>query len=332
MKHQKKILIEPVISIGLFLILMLSCEKVEKVEKPIPVVSTSAISEITQTTAKGGGNITSDAGSAIQTKGICWSTSPNPTILNSKTSDGTLSEAINSNLTGLSPNTKYYVKAYASNINGTGYGKEESFTTLNVSGTVGSLNDIDNNTYKTIIIGSQVWVCENLKTTKYNDGTLIANLTNNTTWINASSGAYCWYNNNISFKATYGALYNWYAVNTNKLCPIGWHVPNNDDWVKLINNIGGANAGLIMKSSSGWYGGGNGTDNFGFKVLPSGERYGSGDFFNEGGMSEFWSSSEDNNQLGSNLGFSYWSTSINWSNYNYKGYKVNGYSVRCLKN
>ena len=87
-----------------------------------------------------------------------------------------------------------------------------------------TVKDIDGNVYKTVTIGKQVWMMENLKTTKYNDGKTIPLVTDNTAWTDLTASEYCWYNNDIANKKVYGALYNWYTVNTNKLCPKGWHV------------------------------------------------------------------------------------------------------------
>jgi len=99
----------------------------------------------------------------------------------------------------------------------------------------GLIVDIDNNFYRTIQIGSRTWMAENLRTTKYNDGTDIPLITDKSIWINLSSPAYCWYNNDpTSYKPTYGALYNWYAINTGKICPIGWHVPSESEWNSII--------------------------------------------------------------------------------------------------
>jgi uncharacterized protein (TIGR02145 family) len=97
------------------------------------------------------------------------------------------------------------------------------------------ITDKDDNTYTAVTIGTQVWIIENLKTTKYNDGTTIPNITDNEVWANLTTPGYCWYDNDAStFKAIYGALYNWYAVNTGKLCPLGWHIPTRDDYTTLM--------------------------------------------------------------------------------------------------
>ena len=110
--------------------------------------------------------------------------------------------------------------------------------------TVSTVKDIDGNVYRTIKIGTQTWMVENLKTTKYNDGTSIPNVTDNTAWKNLSTPAYCWYNNDaITYKSTYGALYNWYTVNTGKLAPAGCHVPTDAEWTTLISYVS-ANLGI----------------------------------------------------------------------------------------
>ncbi len=96
------------------------------------------------------------------------------------------------------------------------------------------VKDGDGNIYQTVTIGTQIWLKENLKTTRYNDGTDISLITDQTEWKNAISAAYCWYDNDITNKDPFGALYNWYAVNTGKLCPKGWHVPSESEWTELV--------------------------------------------------------------------------------------------------
>lgn len=203
-----------------------------------------------------------------------------------------------------------------------------------------SLTDIDGNIYTMVTIGSQVWMVENLKTTKYNDGTSITLITDNTEWSNASAPAYCWYDNDISNKELYGALYKWYAVNTDKLCPSGWHVPSESEWSELVSFLGGeAIAGGKLKTT-GTIESGNGlwyqpnvdaTNETGFSAVPGGMRSGTtGNFsdFNYGGV--WWTSTE----YPSNLAYYFY---IN----NYDGMvgdsetgtgKKDGFSVRCLKN
>jgi hypothetical protein len=176
----------------------------------LATIATTSVTSITQNTAVSGGNISVDGGGAITAKGVCWATSAAPTIINSKTSDGTGNGSFTSNLIGLLSGITYHARAYGTNSAGTAYGNEVSFTTLPAVITV---TDIDGNVYNTVNIGTQVWMKENLKTTKYNDGSSIPNVTDNATWSGLSSPAFCWYNNDATnYKATFGALYNWYAV------------------------------------------------------------------------------------------------------------------------
>jgi uncharacterized protein (TIGR02145 family) len=181
-------------------------------------------------------------------------------------------------LTGLVPDTRYYYRVSASNCAGTTNASGNYFTTL-------PLVDEDGNTYNVVVIGTQVWMAENLKTTKYSDGTNIPNVTDNTAWSNLITPGYCWFNNDpTSYKNTYGALYNFYAVITGKLCPTGWHVPTDAEFKTLEMTLGmtqvqadaenwrGTNQGTQLKSTTGWSV--NGTNTSGFTALPGGYRWG----------------------------------------------------------
>jgi hypothetical protein len=202
----------------------------------VPIIKTISVTEITMASAVIGSSITTDGGQEIIDKGICWATIPFPTTNYKRTSWGIGTETFPDIIYGLHPSTKYYVRAYAVNAVGTAYGDELSFTTLAVSPIIfnpdlayGSIADVDGNLYKTIQIGTQIWMAENLKTTRFNDGAPIPYVTDDIEWEKLTTPGYCWYDNDpSSFKDIYGALYNWYAVNTYKLCPIGWHVPTNE--------------------------------------------------------------------------------------------------------
>ncbi|MDD3280321.1 MAG: FISUMP domain-containing protein, partial [Bacteroidales bacterium] len=178
-----------------------------KEDATIPVVSTNEVTAVTDTTATSGGVISSDGGANVTARGVCWSTSQNPTIADNKTTDGTGTGSFTSAITGLTANTTYYVRAYATNSAGTGYGSEMSFTTL--EGKYGTMTDIDGNTYKTVKIGTQTWMAENLKVTKYNDGTSIPIVSDSAAWSVLTTGAYCNYENEQCSVAIYGRLYNW---------------------------------------------------------------------------------------------------------------------------
>jgi uncharacterized protein (TIGR02145 family) len=161
--------------------------------------------------------------------------------------------------------------------------------------------DGDNNNYPVVAIGSQVWMAENLKTTLYINHAQIPNVTSNTTWSGLSTPAYCWYNNDgITYKHLYGALYNWFAVNTGNLCPTGWHIPTDIEFKTLETSLGMADAqldlwgwrgtdqGAQLKNVSGWSGTGNGTNASGFTALPGGYRYAANGTFNDLGNLIYW--------------------------------------------
>jgi uncharacterized protein (TIGR02145 family) len=294
----------------------------------IATVTTSSASNITTSGASLGGNVTSDGNATVTERGVVYATTQNPTTANMKVAIGTGTGTFSTTVSGLTANTTYYVRAYAINSQGTAYGSEVSFKTESVSGN--TVTDIDGNVYQTVTIGTQVWIAENLKTTKYNDGTSIPNITDNTEWIKLTTGAYCWYNNEVENKAIYGALYNWYAVNTEKLCPIGWHVPTDEEWTTLVNYLGGTEvAGGEMKSITGWRSPNTGaTNSSGFSGLPSGSRISNGIFGNIGNGFNCWSSTVSSSRTA-------WSIYLLYSmtrSYEYNGYyKEFGFSVRCLK-
>ena len=203
---------------------------VVKTTPVIPVLTTEQITSISSDSSFSGGNITSDGGSDVISRGVCWSTNTNPSILDNITYDGIGTGIFASILTGLAPGTTYYVRAYATNGIGTAYGNEISFVTTTVFANCGLVTDYDGNKYNTVTIGSQCWMRENLKTTHFNDGSEIPNVTMN--WY-GKTPRYCWPDNDPDLKDIYGAFYNWYTVQTGKLCPIGWHVPSDSEWHQL---------------------------------------------------------------------------------------------------
>jgi uncharacterized protein (TIGR02145 family) len=274
----------------------------------------------------------------LTAKGVCWSTTTNPTTADNKAIDNTYPDDpkhFHATIYGLNTGTTYYFRAFATNNEGTFYGNEVSFTVPTC--TELSVSDIDGNIYKTVQIGSQTWMAENLRTTKFNDGS------------NMSSGAYYWYNNDpVSFKDTYGALYNWFTVNTGKLCPTGWHVPNDEEWKQLEMALGmsrasadtsyvdfdvygmgfrGTDQGTQMKATSGWSPwegrGGNGTNTSGFSALPAGDTGGDGKYGGAGVCTSFWCFGEPPIARCLSTDESKVSRAVY--------YKDIGFSIRCLK-
>ena len=158
-----------------------------------------------------------------------------------------------------------------------------------------TVTDIDGNVYHTVKIGAQTWMVENLRTTRYNDGTAIPLVTGNTAWGSLTTPGYCWYNNDqATYGSTYGALYNWYAVNRGKLCPTGWHVATDAEWTQLTDYLGGVwVAGGKMKEAglSHWESPNEGaTNSSGFTALPGGHRISAGSFYLLALHALFWSS------------------------------------------
>jgi uncharacterized protein (TIGR02145 family) len=158
---------------------------------------------------------------------------------------------------------------------------ENNYENINDTKTVGTIADIDGNIYYTVKIGSQWWMKENLKTTKYNDGTPISNIQSGSEWVSSKEGAYCTYENKESYADTFGLLYNYYAIESGKLNPDGWRIPNKDDWMTLLGYLHDtlhiSNNCDALRSYSGWWNEysseeQNGLDLVGFKALPAGYR------------------------------------------------------------
>jgi uncharacterized protein (TIGR02145 family) len=306
-----------------------------KTNPVIPTLTTIPVSSIKGFSSISGGNISNNGGSPVSLRGVCWSFSENPTTSDNKTMDGSGIGVYLSNLKVLAQNTTYFVRAYAVNDAGTGYGNTISFTTqncptiFNESLTYGKVTDIDGNDYKTITISTQVWMAENLKTITYSDGTSIPLITDETTWAASSTPGYCWYNNNSAFKTSFGALYNWYSVNTGKLCPTGWHVPSLTEWTILITYLGGESVASYKLKETGithWNDPNNCTNSSGFTSLPGGCRLDEG-FLSIGNIGNWWSSSDYEAYMAWFLPM----FNSNGSIYKTPYYKRSGYSVRCIK-
>jgi len=271
----------------------------------LPSITTDAASAVGLDSALIGGNIASDGGSSIVLRGVCYSTSPNPNMGNSRTQDGSGIGSFNTILRGLTSSTMYYARSYAKNSNGVVvYGNEVSFTTSATapSFTCGTstVSDVENNTYNTVQIGTQCWTQSNLKVSKYRNGDNISTGLNNSNASLTTSGAYDIYNNDPGNDVLYGKLYNHYAVTDSRgLCPTGWHVPSDAEWTTLENQLGGSNvAGGALKSTAtqptpwGWLSPNTGaTNSSGFTALPGGVRGDDGDFVSMAYTGYWWSSS-----------------------------------------
>jgi uncharacterized protein (TIGR02145 family) len=206
-----------------------------------------------------------------------------------------------------------------------------------------SVTDVDGNLYKVVKIGDQFWMAENLKTTKYNDGSDIPNITDNTEWKNATDGAYCWHKNDIDTYKELGALYNWHVVGTGKLAPKGWHVPTEKEFdiLEMNHGLSEEDAAIIgwrgeteqigykLKSVNGWDGNGNGINEFGFNSFPSGLKYWDARTFYPSTeiASWYWSQTLNTDENAMRLQLS---STKNGSHkeFFYKNYGIN---VRCIK-
>ncbi|MCE1201483.1 MAG: fibrobacter succinogenes major paralogous domain-containing protein [Bacteroidia bacterium] len=296
----------------------------------LPTVTTKDISNITANSAVGGGNVTYDGEGVITARGVVWGLSANPTLTDNLgyTTDGTGLGEFTSQITGLSPQTQYNVRAYATNSAGTSYGSNVSFT----AGVSTGVTDVEGNFYPTIVIGNQEWMAKNLRTTTFNNGTPIP-LLNDTDWsqvdyINNPAPSYGLYphqsinglNNDQQVKEAYGTLYNWFAAtSTHGICPTGWRLPSKADVDSLLvfvsngtydpNNYQSTTTeGKKLKSCRQensplggscntsthprWnaFSGIFGTDVNGFGALPAGYRTSSGTYSFVGTMTGFWTS------------------------------------------
>lgn len=266
----------------------------------LPSVNTDNVTNIAQTTATSGGEITDNGGAYVTARGVCWSTNNNPTLSDSYTTDGSGTGTFVSSLTDLTENTQYYVRAYATNSVGTSYGNEVSFTTLSPPWTCGDLLNYEGQDYETVLIGDQCWMAENL-----NVGVRINGVNNQTD--NGQIEKYC-YDNDESNCDVYGGLYQWdemmsYTIveGAQGICPNGWHVATDDEWKTLEGTVDsqygvgdsewdgwgerGFDVGNNLKSTEIWQNG-IGIDFFGFTALPGG--YTENESFNTMGSYGFW--------------------------------------------
>jgi uncharacterized protein (TIGR02145 family) len=203
--------------------------------------------------------------------------------------------------------------------------KNSSEILFNPDLTYGNLSDVDGNNYKTIIIGTQTWMAENLKTTRYNDGTSIMKFTDLKDVVNDTIGAFGWYNDDsITYSKVYGAYYNWFATSkhfngSKNVCPINWHVPSNSEWSILVDYIGGENYGYKLKEigTSKWIAPNSGTNITGFSAVPAGAY----SWDNMGEQEYWWTSTGMQFRF---ITYDVYITNLWTENYH-------GFSIRCLK-
>ncbi len=303
-----------------------------------PTVTTAEVTNIDSTSATTGGNITDNGGLSITARGVCWSTSQNPTVSDNHTNNGTGTGSFTSELTGLTEGTTYYVRAYATNSAGTAYGAEKNFTNPQFSGTF--TDSRDGQTYEWVTIGDQVWMAENLN------------------YDQSSYGNDWSYDNDESNCDTYGRLYDWKAVMQGEtssdenpsgvqgVCPDGWHVPSDEEWKELEMEFGmgwaeansrdynrGTNEGSKLAGNASLWADGKLVNNSefatsGFTALPGGGRSGSSEnFYGIGNHGTWFSSTGYGEDSGWGRTLNYDSTGID------RQAKVGdfGFSVCCVK-
>jgi uncharacterized protein (TIGR02145 family) len=295
--------------------------------KDFPAVTTKEIMNSGTFIITSGGDIVETGGGLVSHVGVCWSTNHSPTISDPKTDDNLISSTFYSNPYGLQPGTTYYIRAYAINIVGAGYGDERTIVMPEAS-----VYDPDGNPYSSIAIGTQEWTVENLRTTRYANGESIIYISNQTDWYNTTTGAWTYHEFDSQFEIPYGKLYNWVAAaDTRNICPDGWHVPGDDEWNILIEFLGGADvAGGKLKESgiAHWIStNSESTNSSGFTALPAGGTSGIYGSFPVNAVARFWSSTSSSDEDASCYALSDHDFQITQGVFS----KIYGFSVRCIK-
>jgi uncharacterized protein (TIGR02145 family) len=291
-------------------------------------VKTGAVLKVGITSASVSGRILTDNLADVVSTGICWNTKPRPVISNFKLSVHLDSARFICQLNNLTPATIYFLRAFATTATDTVYGDQVVFYTHKQ----GAVADIEGNYYNSIVIGTQTWLTEDLKTSLFNNGLPITNAAGTDSWLWRKTPAWCWYSNdsaNYSFPR--GKLYNWYAVETGKLCPTGWHVPSNSEWTTLQNFLGGDTiAGGKLKTTGTFFWrspNARATDQSGFSAIPGGYRSASGKFFYFTIVDNWWSTDIISPDAAYNWHVNHESGRL-YHEYSFKSF---GYCVRCLK-
>ena len=289
-----------------------------------PVSSTEYAVDVTSTEAVISGRLIYNGGEPITEIGMCYGTNETPSL-----SDNVLvytgSDSIFSfPLTGLSPKTTYYFCTYATNSKGTSYGNVRMFNTIEMG-----ISDVDGNSYDVVQLGNQVWFASNLSVTKYNNLQDIPHLTDSVEWSQTTSPAWCYYKNNSSYGEGYGVLYNWYAANSDNLCPTGWRVPTDADWEELEDFLGrDAGNKLKLVDDKYWISVNGFTNESNFSAVGSGYRMPNGEFRGIRRDAEWWTSDDTEGS------YEYlWEVTTSSSGMSrLTADKNRGVSIRCMRN
>jgi uncharacterized protein (TIGR02145 family) len=301
----------------------------------IVIQSTSGISHNTVTVHA---DVTDDGGANVTARGMVWNTEPNPGMDDFFSVEEGGTGTFSSQITGLNPETTYYIRAYATNGIGTSFSDQISITTeIESDDTTGTVTDSEGNVYNTILINGMWWMAENIRVRHYNDGSLIPTGFSNSDWLELTSGAWTYFNNDPAFDTITGKLYNYYAAaDPRGICPVGWRLPTDQEIRDLRDELGGfQQAGGPMKAT-GTHEGGDGlwkepnagaTNATGFTAQPTGARI-HGSFFNQRTGAYFWTADEFDADFARNFIMVYDTSSLLRQNVQ----KHYGLAVRCVKN
>ncbi len=287
------------------LIFLCGCDKAADVTQ----VNTLDITNITSHSATVKGDIASEGALPILSRGFCWSEAPAPAlhkITSASVADTDGAGAFSWDITKLNAGKTYYVRAFYSTRKDTVYGNQLEFNTqdyilFNPDITYGTVADVDGNVYKTVTIGTQTWMAENLRTTHYQNGDPIRNEQDPYKWqgFNTSEGVYCYFKNEAAKAPIYGAYYNWYAAaDTRNVAPAGWHVATEEDWEKLKEHCSltyGQNYGYALRepttahwNSDDWFS----FNETGFTALGADRAFTTSDYnWARGNQGYFWTKS-----------------------------------------
>jgi len=308
-------------------------------------ITTTPATNVVETTATIGGQITNQGTTAVTTRGICYALTGSPTTSNFTVTSGSGTGTFQVNLTGLTGGSVYYARAFAINSNGTSYGNQVMFTTTgpNPGTCTGTVKDIDGNEYGVVSIGSQCWMKENLRVTKFRNGAAIP--LDSSGGVNGDGAGQTWgflgtpgrtlYNHSQANLLTFGFLYNKWTINDSRgVCPAGWHVPTPLDWAALALQLGGhLVAGGKMKSTGTaiWRSPNEGADNSSnFTGYPGGRReVVTGKFVSKGEIGFFWSTGTGGSDFSHELQFD--RRVLSNPTIGYSWHEFNGYSIRCIR-
>ena len=345
---------------GAVALLSTGCGEDDEPEIIEPSVNLFHVGPVTENSARLGlgmfpGYHSEDGELPLEDGGVIWKRDYNPSL---DDHDGIMSglhtrmgeeNSLWFYIEGLSPGTTYFVRGYAVYEKGTIYGHTEVFTTEGDAPSNGGnggngedavygdgVTDSDGNEYPSVIIDDQEWMAENLRTTTYADGTPIPHVEDGNEWLNLSTPAFSWYDNDEGHAEPYGALYNWFAVETGELCPEGWRVASDDDWSQLVDALGGPmeaggklkDTGTVEAGDGFWDDPNEGATNAtGFSSVPGGYRSENAAFAQMGNLGRWWSADESAETMAwARLMHAYFEGVERL-----EGRKTEGFAVRCLK-